>query len=168
MNKTLAEADDWARALAKYAASATGSNLFVIPPFTAVATVAQRLDGTRIRVGTLATQLKIGAGGISPAQARTLMIAYEPAWSIGTRGSVAQPDQIETAHAGIRTTLVEMFGTEIAARVPVMYGGGVSQANAGLIARVPGVDGLFVGRAALSARSFIAIAKAVAVATASK
>ncbi len=52
MNKTRAEARDFALALAASPAATTeAAKPFVIPPFTAIADVAERLEGTRVRVG---------------------------------------------------------------------------------------------------------------------
>jgi hypothetical protein len=49
MNKTLAEAGVFADAIT--AAERPDAELFVIPPHTAIFTVAQRLQGTGVRVG---------------------------------------------------------------------------------------------------------------------
>ncbi len=52
MNKVRAEARAFAEALAgSDVARRTAAQLFVVPPFTAVAEVADRLAGTRVRVG---------------------------------------------------------------------------------------------------------------------
>lgn len=50
MNKTRAEAAHWASVVGEHAFPA-GIQPFVIPPFTSIATVAERLAGTALRVG---------------------------------------------------------------------------------------------------------------------
>ncbi len=61
---------------------------------------------------------------------------------------------IEAMHAGIHRWLARHG----APSTRVLYGGSVDTTNADPIANLAGVDGLFVGRAALDPKTFIRIA----------
>ena len=98
--------------------------------------------------------------GSLPASATTdnTAIAYEPVWAIGT-GRTPGPADIEAAHAEVRAGWERRFsGSGTALRV--LYGGSVTARNAGDILAAPGVDGVLVGGASLSADTFWQICQA--------
>ncbi|MBA2945797.1 triose-phosphate isomerase [Streptomyces himalayensis] len=84
------------------------------------------------------------------ADTSRVLIAYEPVWAIGEHGRQPRPDEI----ADVIAALSAKWGDRVAA---VLYGGSVDQSNAGTLLRVPGVDGLFVGRAAWDVDGFLSI-----------
>jgi triosephosphate isomerase (TIM) len=88
--------------------------------------------------------------------AERISIAYEPVWAIGT-GVVATPEQAQIAHAVIRQTLTDLYGTEVANQVRIQYGGSVQPTNVAELMHMPDVDGALVGGASLSADSFTRI-----------
>lgn len=101
----------------------------------------------------LARQLKLGlADSIPMATGKTLAVAYEPVWAIGT-GEVAGPDEIVAAHTFVRDQLVSLL-PEHGQQVRILYGGSVKPDNAGVIIRLDNVDGVLVGGASLQAKSF--------------
>ena len=85
-------------------------------------------------------------------------IAYEPVWAIGTGRTPAHAD-IEAAHAEVRAGWERRFSGSGAA-LRVLYGGSVTARNAGEIMAAPGVDGVLVGGASLSADTFWQICQA--------
>ena len=85
-------------------------------------------------------------------------IAYEPVWAIGT-GRTPAPADIEAAHAEVRAGWERRFSGSGAA-LRVLYGGSVTARNAGEIMAAPGVDGVLVGGASLSADTFWQICRA--------
>ena len=85
-------------------------------------------------------------------------IAYEPVWAIGT-GRTPAPADIEAAHAEVRAGWERRFSGSGAA-LRVLYGGSVTARNAGEITAAPGVDGVLVGGASLSADTFWQICQA--------
>lgn len=99
-------------------------------------------------------QLKAGLSQITPdLKNKTLAIAYEPVWAIGT-GQVATPEQVKSAHAQIKKFLTQLGFSE---NTPVLYGGSVKPENAKELLAIPNVDGFLVGGASLEPQSFMKI-----------
>jgi triosephosphate isomerase len=84
------------------------------------------------------------------------IVAYEPVWAIGT-GRTATKQQAEEAHVFIRGCIAAKEQPNIAAQVPILYGGSVKAANAAELFAMPNVDGGLVGGASLVAQEFVAI-----------
>ncbi|OPC83384.1 triose-phosphate isomerase [Embleya scabrispora] len=96
--------------------------------------------------------------GITPEQAESVVIAYEPVWAIGT-GEVATPENAQEVCAAIRGRLAELYSADLADRVRVLYGGSMKPNNvAGLMAQAD-VDGGLVGGACLLAEDFARIVR---------
>jgi triosephosphate isomerase len=95
-----------------------------------------------------------GAAGLEGA-----IVAYEPVWAIGT-GRTATREQAEEAHAFIRGRVAAKEQPNIAAQLPILYGGSVKAANAAELFAMPNVDGGLVGGASLVAEEFAAIWRA--------
>ncbi|WP_420962186.1 triose-phosphate isomerase [Brucella sp. IR073] len=90
--------------------------------------------------------------------AETTIIAYEPVWAIGT-GLTPTADDVEKAHAFMRSELIARFGEE-GAKLRLLYGGSVKPSNAVELLGVINVDGALVGGASLKAADFLAICHA--------
>ena len=89
------------------------------------------------------------------AAARSIVIAYEPIWAIGT-GHVATVDQIAEVHSAIRSKLITRFGDD-GATISILYGGSMKPDNAAEILAVPHVNGGLIGGASLKAEDFLSI-----------
>jgi len=100
----------------------------------------------------------LGAAPFPPGA--DLVVAYEPVWAIGT-GRTPSPADVAAAHGTIRRTLASRFGAD-ADRVPILYGGSVTPANAPQIFEAEDVSGALVGGASLEASSFLGIVEAAA------
>jgi triosephosphate isomerase (TIM) len=109
-------------------------------------------------VGHCVTQLDAALDGVSAEQGRTLVVAYEPVWAIGT-GEVATPDDAQQVCAAIRARLAERWGSEVADDVRVLYGGSVKAANVAAIMAQPDVDGALVGGASTDPAEFASIVR---------
>lgn len=83
------------------------------------------------------------------------VIAYEPVWAIGT-GRTASTEQAQDAHAYIRQKIAAL-APDIAASLPILYGGSVKPDNAAALFSMPDVDGGLIGGASLEAKSFLSI-----------
>jgi triosephosphate isomerase len=98
-------------------------------------------------------QLTAALSRLAPDEIGRVLVAYEPVWAIGSAGRPAALDQIAPVIDRIRAVVRQQSAGGSAKAV--LYGGSVDRVNAASILTVPGVDGLFVGRAAWSASGFI-------------
>jgi triosephosphate isomerase len=103
-------------------------------------------------------QLDAALDGVSPEQVRSIVIAYEPIWAIGT-GEVATPADAQEVCSAIRTRLAELYSGDIADGIRVLYGGSVKAANVAAIMAEADVDGALVGGAAIVADEFVSICR---------
>ena len=94
---------------------------------------------------------------LTEEQFKSLVIAYEPVWAIGT-GKTATADQAQEIHAYIREVLAAKFGAA-AQDTAILYGGSCKPSNAAEIFAKEDVDGGLIGGAALKAEDFLAIGK---------
>ncbi|MEI8064602.1 MAG: triose-phosphate isomerase, partial [Verrucomicrobiota bacterium] len=107
----------------------------------------------------VAGQVRGSLAGFDKNQILETVIAYEPVWAIGT-GKTASPAQAQEVHALIRRLLGELFGTDVAGKVRIQYGGSVKPDNAKELLSQVDIDGALVGGASLKAGDFAAIVKA--------
>jgi len=87
---------------------------------------------------------------------KSISIAYEPIWAIGT-GKTASPEQASEMHDFIREELTTLFGSETSYNTSVLYGGSCSPTNALSLFKCDNIDGGLIGGAALDADSFRSI-----------
>jgi triosephosphate isomerase len=126
------------------------------PIFCVGETLAEREAGRTEAI--LARQVDALLDSGNAAGLEGAIVAYEPVWAIGT-GRTATREQAEEAHAFIRGRVAKQH-SNIAARLPILYGGSVKAANAAELFAMPNVDGGLVGGAALVAEEFVAIWRA--------
>ncbi|MFN8148891.1 MAG: triose-phosphate isomerase [Candidatus Nanopelagicales bacterium] len=115
-----------------------------------------RKAGTHVE-HTLA-QLDGALAGLPADKARSIVVAYEPVWAIGT-GEVATPEDAQEVCGAIRTRLAELYSGDLADGVRVLYGGSVKASNVAAIMAQPDVDGALVGGASLDPDEFVAIVR---------
>jgi triosephosphate isomerase len=106
----------------------------------------------------LKTQVAGALAGITAADAKPIVIAYEPVWAIGT-GKTATPEMAEDAHKVIRAEVAKLLGAEIAAGMRILYGGSVKPDNVSTLMAQEDIDGALVGGASLKPDSFEKIVK---------
>jgi triosephosphate isomerase len=94
-----------------------------------------------------------GIQGIGKDDLRSLTIAYEPVWAIGT-GINATPDQAEEVHAALRGWIANEVGSSAAETIPILYGGSASPENTAELLAELDIDGLLVGGASLDPGKF--------------
>ena len=94
---------------------------------------------------------------VTPEQAASIVLAYEPVWAIGT-GRVATPADAQEVCGAARAALAEKYGAEIADGIRILYGGSVKSGNVGEITAQPDVDGALVGGASLDGTEFANLA----------
>ncbi len=98
-------------------------------------------------------QVKKGIEGFSSDDLKTLVIAYEPVWAIGT-GKTATTDQAQEAHQFLRSVLEKSFGNMLAKSIRILYGGSVKPNNIAELMAMPDIDGALVGGASLDPETF--------------
>jgi len=117
-------------------------------------TLAERESDKTYEV--LRTQVSGAMAGIEGAELKSITIAYEPVWAIGT-GKTATDQQAQEAHAYIRTLFAELYGPNVAQGLRILYGGSVKPENIKGLMNQPDIDGALVGGASLKADSFAEI-----------
>ncbi|HEX6754961.1 MAG TPA: triose-phosphate isomerase [Mycobacteriales bacterium] len=104
-------------------------------------------------------QLDAALADLPADRARSLVVAYEPVWAIGT-GEVATPQDAQEMCGELRTRLAERYSGDLADGVRILYGGSVKAANAADILAQSDVDGALVGGASLDGEEFAQICRA--------
>jgi triosephosphate isomerase len=103
-------------------------------------------------------QLDAALSGVTAEQVRSIVIAYEPIWAIGT-GEVATPADAQEVCSAIRTRLAELYSGDTADGIRILYGGSVKAGNVAEIMAQPDVDGALVGGASIVAQDFVSICR---------
>lgn len=107
----------------------------------------------------LGTQLRMALATVRMADASRVIVAYEPIWAIGT-GQTARVAQAQATCAFLRRQLAALYNSDIAATVPILYGGSMKADNAAALLAAADIDGGLIGGASLQAASFTAIIRA--------
>lgn len=141
-----AETDALINAKAKKALSSG-----VLPIVCIGETFEERESGRMNSVIT--TQTKGSLSGLTAEEIVKTTIAYEPVWAIGT-GKTASPAQAQEVHALIRKLLTDAYGTEVAEKVIIQYGGSVKPDNSNELMNQKDIDGALVGGASLEVEVF--------------
>ena len=95
-------------------------------------------------------QVKVGLQNVTSEQAKTMVIAYEPIWAIGT-GKTATTEQAEEVCKAIRECVAEVYDDATAEEIRIQYGGSVNAGNAAELFAQADIDGGLVGGASLKA-----------------
>jgi len=106
----------------------------------------------------LERQVVVALNGLTTEQLKSIVIAYEPVWAIGT-GRNATPQQAEEAHAFIRNLVAKLFNNNVAQDLTIQYGGSMKPENSGELLSQPDVDGGLIGGASLKADLFAEIVR---------
>ena len=109
-------------------------------------TLTQREQG--IAIDFIRTQIKIAFQNVSADNASNSVIAYEPIWAIGT-GKTATTAQAEEVCKAIRECIKEVYGSDVAEKIRIQYGGSVNAGNAAELFAEADIDGGLVGGASL-------------------
>ena len=126
----------------------------LVPVVCVGETLAEREAGRTMEV--VERQVERALREVTPDQAASLVLAYEPVWAIGT-GRTATPDQAQEVHRFIRRTLSVSHGEAVAAALRILYGGSVKPDNIDALMAEPDLDGALVGGASLDPQAFLKI-----------
>ena len=91
-------------------------------------------------------QQAAGSSNVTSEQAKTMVIAYEPIWAIGT-GKTATTEQAEEVCKAIRECVAEVYDDATAEKIRIQYGGSVNAGNAAELFAQADIDGGLVGGA---------------------
>jgi triosephosphate isomerase len=105
------------------------------------------------------SQVRAAFEGVTAEQARTMVMAYEPIWAIGTGVAAHGPDASRIVGQVVRGTLAEIYGDDVAQAIRIQYGGSVKPANVAEFLGEPEIDGALVGGASLRTQDFAAIVR---------
>lgn len=128
----------------------------LIPLFCVGETRKEREDEKTEQVIT--EQVTHVIGKLTDEQLKTVVIAYEPVWAIGT-GLAATAQQAQAVHALIRD-LVAKRDQKNGEALRILYGGSVKPENALELLAMPDIDGALVGGASLDPIAFAQIVQA--------
>lgn len=117
-------------------------------------TLEEREDGRAEEV--VRRQIEAAVGEIDAERLRTILIAYEPVWAIGT-GRNARPEDAGAIHQFVRTWWADRLGAAAARDLAILYGGSVTPGNIAELLAEPEIDGVLVGGASLKPDPFAAI-----------
>jgi triosephosphate isomerase len=123
-------------------------------------TLAQREAGETASV--VSNQVLNGLAGLTAEQAKSIVVAYEPVWAIGTGRASSGADATAVIAQNIRVPLTTLFGEVVAQGIRIQYGGSVTAANAAEFMGSPEIDGALVGGASLKVPDFLGIINATA------
>ena len=140
------ETDEGVNARAK-AALAAG----ITPIICVGETLEQRESG--VTDALVSAQAKAALAGMEAEQVKSVVIAYEPIWAIGT-GRTATAEDANATIGVIRNAIAEAFSPAVAAEVRIQYGGSMNPKNASELMAMPEIDGGLIGGASLKAEDF--------------
>ena len=120
--------------------------------------LVDRKSGNHFNV--VESQLKNALFHLNANAWKSIVLAYEPVWAIGT-GETASPEQAQEMHGFIRNLIKDTYGDDVANNVSILYGGSVKPSNAQEIFSKEDVDGGLIGGASLNVEDFTAIIKAI-------
>ena len=132
-------------------------NHHLLPIVCVGETLEQRESG--IAKEFVKTQVQKALVGLTEEQAKSVVIAYEPIWAIGTGKSSTAQDANEMC-AYIRSVVGDQFSSDVAAAIRVQYGGSVKPENIKEYMAQEDIDGALVGGASLDATSFLQLLEA--------
>jgi len=107
-------------------------------------------------------QVKLGFEGISKEDAAKTIVAYEPVWAIGTGRAASAEMANDIIGGAVRKNLANLFGSDQAEKIRILYGGSVKGENAAEFFAKPDIDGGLIGGASLKAEDFLKIVEAAA------
>ena len=129
----------------------------LIPIFCIGEVLEEREAGKHFEV--VGRQVEESLFGLSEADFRKVILAYEPVWAIGT-GKTATAEQAQEIHDHIRKAVAKKYGEAVAQDCSILYGGSCNGSNAPELFSKPDVDGGLIGGAALAADKFLPIIEA--------
>lgn len=127
--------------------------------------VGENLDERENNLTDAVVRRQVGAAlaDLNESQIKTLIVAYEPVWAIGT-GKSCESKEANRVSLLIRATIDDFFhrgeDKSIGGSVPILYGGSVKPSTIDEQLAQSDVDGALVGGASLTADEFLPLVHA--------
>ena len=123
----------------------------MVPVYCVGETLQEFENGDTKKV--VGSQVVEGLANVSSSYIESVVIAYEPVWSIGT-GKNASKEIAQDVCKFIRDEVSKLFGEEKAQKVRILYGGSVKPENVKEYLSAEDIDGALVGGASLKIDSY--------------
>ena len=117
-------------------------------------TLEQRESNETMKI--IEGKLKNCLNNVNEDEMKSVVVAYEPVWAIGT-GKNATPEQAEEVHSFIRSLLLKIYNKKISDNTRIIYGGSVKPDNIEDLMAMKNINGALVGGASLDPKSFAQI-----------
>ena len=132
----------------------------IVPVLCVGETKHERAAGESRRV--IHDQVVTALSDLTAEEVERVVIAYEPVWAISGFGGdrPAKPDEIKNGIDQIRYQVGELYGSNVAKDMRVIYGASVDAEFVSSILSLEGVDGLLPGAASLNYQKFAGIVDA--------
>lgn len=112
-------------------------------------------DNNGFYLSFIKQQISEGLSGLTKAQIKNIIIAYEPVWAIGSGATrEATPSEFNEIRIFIKKVLSDLFDIKTANELKIIYGGSVNPLNALSFLKEGDAYGLLVGRDSLSVKKF--------------
>jgi triosephosphate isomerase len=123
-----------------------------LKPILCIGETKEEFD-LKIRNEVCAMQMSKDLFGVTKEQMKSVVLAYEPVWAIGT-GLVCGSEDANAVHKFLRTVLTSLYDEEVAEQTRIQYGGSVTPDSVDELMSQPDIDGCLVGGASLDAEKF--------------
>jgi len=123
-----------------------------LKPILCIGETKEEFD-LNIRNEVCAMQLSKDLFGVNAEEMKSVVLAYEPVWAIGT-GLVCGAEDANAVHAFLRTVLSGLYNDKVAQETRIQYGGSVTPDSVDELMSQPDIDGCLVGGASLVAEKF--------------
>ena len=128
---------------------------------TPIICVGETLDERErgLTMDLISLQVRGVLNGLTDAEVRRCVIAYEPVWAIGT-GKTATAEQAQEVCEHVRAVVRKLYDAKTARSTVIQYGGSMNAKNAAELLACPDIDGGLIGGASLKPADFSVIVNA--------
>ena len=117
-------------------------------------------DTEGLYLNELRIQINGSLVGLKKQDMKSVIVAYEPVWSIGAKAKrVATWQEVSHIYIFIKKVLSENFDRTVGEKMKILYGGSAGSKNGQEFLGENRADGLLVGRASLDPQEFNKILK---------
>lgn len=113
-------------------------------------------------LSSIKDQIQKGLAGVTTAQLKNVVIAYEPVWAIGKNAErEATPVESMEMVIFIKKIIADLYDEKSSKNITILYGGSVNENNAKSFVTAGGANGLLIGRVSLDIKKFEILLKSI-------